>query len=350
MFSTRSGQRRVSLILALGLAALLVGLVAVPASSAGGAPTCRQVAFSVPAPVTASNPDGDYTLRGTLCRPGAGQPRAAVLLVHGSTYSRTYWDPGVDPDRYSALRLLAVRGYLTLAIDRLGSGESSRPANELATADASASALAEVAAELRKTRTRSGKLFLVGHSSGSSLAIRTAVKHPGTADGLVTTGFLHNLPPADLFSPMLYPAAEDPMFAGDPTIPAGYVTTRPLLRSQIFYYGFTAEAKVADLDERVLKDAMPEVDAGGFLDEVGFGEVGPFAPELRIPVLVVIGNRDVSFCSALDCPEAAAERASYPNVSDYQLIVRDHEGHSLNLHRDADQTTELIRTWLAQHS
>lgn len=320
---------------------LLAGYSAMPASSAGGAPACRQVAFSVEVPA-------EYTLRGTLCSPvGGGRPHAAVLLVHGSSYSRTYWDPGVDPARYSALRLLAARGYAVLAVDRLGSGESSRPANELATADASARTLAQVAAELRKTPTRSGKLFLVGHSSGSSLAIITAAQHPGSFDGLVTTGFLHTLSEVDLFSPMIYPAADDPKFAGDPTIPAGYVTTRPLLRGPVFYF-VTADPDVVDHDERVLKDAMPAVDAGGFLDETGITGT-PRAPELRIPVLVVVGDRDVSFCGSLGCPEAQAERESYPNVPDYGLKVRERVGHSLNLHRDAHQTTELIGRWLDQH-
>jgi pimeloyl-ACP methyl ester carboxylesterase len=98
------------------------------------------------------------------------------------------------------------------------------------------------------------------------------------------------------------------------------------------------------------KDAMPEVDAGGFLDEVGFGEVGPFAPELRIPALVIVGDRDVSFCSSLGCPEAQAERESYPNVSDYQVTVRERQGHGLNLHQRARETTMQIAGWLYQHS
>jgi pimeloyl-ACP methyl ester carboxylesterase len=327
-------------VLTLVLAGLL--WLPAPATPAVAGVDCEPVAFQVQTPTR-------HTLRGTLCRPDSSQPQATVLLVHGSTYSSTYWNPGVDPDRYSALRLLAAHGYLTVAIDRLGSGHSDRPPSGQVTADASAAALRDVTRQLRRTyRTVSGKLLAVGHSSGSSLLIRTAAKHGGI-DGLVATGFLHTLSPADLFSPMLYPAAADPRFADDPTIPADYVTGRSGLH-RMMLYGWNADEAVMRLDERALKDAMPETDAGGFLDEVGFGAVGPFSPRLRIPVLVLVGAEDLTYCTPPSCPEADLEAGFYPASGDVKVEARPRTEHSLNLHLDAAGTTGLIGGWLDQHS
>ena len=347
MSSLRSPRLRVGLVLAAGLAVLLAGLSAMPASSAGGGggATCRQKAFSVQAPA-------EYTLRGTLCRPAAGLPQAAVVLVHGSASNRSYWDPGIDPGRYSVPRILAARGYLVVNTDRLGFGASSRPPAAEVTADASADALHRVVQQLRSDpamRTASGKLFTVGHSSGSSLIIREAARYRDV-DGLVVTGMFHTFSEVEpaLFPAMLYLAADDPRFAGDRSIPAGYTTTEPGSRV-LWHFAHTGNSslKLLELDEQRLKDAQPPGDSGGFEAEV-FGQ--PLSPTIDVPVLSVYGDRDVSRCSTPDCPQADAEPPFWPASLDFQLVrIRD-TAHAINLHRNARATTDRIGRWLDQHS
>lgn len=322
-------------------AAVIAGLWTRPASSSGAGADCRPLALSVQVPA-------QHTLRGTVCGPaGPRRPRAALVLVHGSTYDRTYWDFPIDRSRYSALRLLAARGYLTLAIDRLGSGTSDRPPVEQVTADADAGALHHVVRRLREDtamRTRSGKVFLIGHSSGSTVAIREAAQFDDV-DGVVSTGFLHNLgaPGGEMFEPMLHPAAEDAKFRDDPSIPQGYVTTRPGVRVN-FVYPFNADERVVDADEAT-KDAYPAND--GFIEEL---LNATYSRQLDVPVLIVIGARDLFACLPPTCPEADAESGFYPASPDFQIIVRPRVGHNPNLHRDARETTNLIRRWADQHA
>jgi pimeloyl-ACP methyl ester carboxylesterase len=332
--------------LALGAAfSLGVSGSARASSAVGRAVSCQEVAFAVQV-LGAS-----HTLRGTLCRPlGARTPRATLVLVHGSTYSRVYWDFPVDPGRYSATRLLARAGYLTLAIDRLGSGESDRPPSDQVTADASASALHQVISRFRSgsgTRTRSGKVLVVGHSSGSTLAIREAAQF-ADVDGLVITGFMHSFGSADFFEQMIYPAADDPKFRDDSSIPSGYTTTRPGVRL-LWYYGFNADEAVFAADEAT-KDAMPGADAGGFLDELLGLNGGPFAGQLDVPVLDIVGERDLGFCTPPGCDQANSEASSYPASPDFQMVVRPRTGHAVSLHLDAPQTTDLIRHWADRES
>jgi pimeloyl-ACP methyl ester carboxylesterase len=334
----------VALVCALGVALALGGPGSTPVSSAAGSTaSCREVAY----PVRVLG--GQHTLRATLCRPlGGPRPRAALVLVHGSTYSRVYWDFPVKSARYSATRILARAGYLTLTIDRLGSGESDRPPSDQVTADVSADALHQVISQLRSdagTRTRSGKVFVVGHSSGATLSIREAAQFDDV-DGIVVTAFMHSSGPgSELFEPMIHPAAEDPKFDNDPSIPAGYSTTRPGVRL-LWYYPFNADERVVEADEQT-KDAMPGADSGGFVEEL---LDGTFARQLHVPVLDLVGSHDLNFCTPPDCKEAASEASFYPASPEFQIIVRPRTAHNLNLHLNAAKTTALIRRWADRHS
>jgi pimeloyl-ACP methyl ester carboxylesterase len=330
-----AARRRVSFVVAVAVALLVAG--AVPVSGAAP-PSCADAAFSA----------GVHTLHGTLCRPANGAtPRVALILLHGATYDRTYWDFPVAPARYSALRRLAAAGYLTLALDRLGSGESDRPPASEVTADARAEALHDVVTTLQtdpRLGTTTGKVLLVGHSLGSVDALREAAQYHDV-DDLVLTGFLHSAGPgAAFFAGAIHPAAADPKFASDTTIPAGYVTTQPGTR-QMFYYAFNADERVYRADE-ANKDAM----AGGDPSLPSERDSDALASQIDVPVLSVVGAQDDAFCTPPNCPEAAREQAAYPLAPSFQVIVRPRTGHDLNLHLNAGKTTDLIRNWIDQHA
>jgi hypothetical protein len=152
-------------------------------------------------------------------------------------------------------------------------------------------------------------------------------------------------PGSELFLGMMHPAAEDPKFENDPSIPAGYVTTRPGVRL-IWYYAFNADEQVYLADEQT-KDAVADGDPSGFVEEL---LNGTFARQLDVPVLDLIGERDLSFCTPPDCPEAGDEASFYPASPDFRIVTRPRAGHALNLHLNAPTTTALIRRWADRHS
>ncbi len=99
--------------------------------------------------------------------PGAGPP---ALLLHGIGNYGRYWDLFAD----------AVAGRLMLvAPDARGHGESGRPADEYATADFTADALAVLDA------TGVERAVVVGHSMGGLHSISLTARHPERVRALV---------------------------------------------------------------------------------------------------------------------------------------------------------------------
>lgn len=332
--------RQVRLFIAAAAVVLMMaGLMLVPnVAHAAVSVSCGDVSYVV-------NVSGaQRTLRGTLCRPG-GQPKAVAVLLHGTTYSRTYWHFPVDTGRYSALRQLAANGYLTLALDRLGSGDSDRPPVAETGPDVETAAVHQVVSQLREdpaNATRSGKVFLIGHSSGSVLALGTSARY-NNVDGVVTTGFLHAAGPGgNFFGAMVHPAAEDPKYA-NANLPAGYVTTRPGTRIT-FYNPYNADERVIAMDEQT-KGALPGADPS-YVQERDTKER---ARQITVPVFVITGSHDLLVCTPPDCPEAAQERQWYSASPDVRVVVRPRTGHNLHLHRNAPETTKLIVDWLNAH-
>lgn len=110
-----------------------------------------------------------------FCQPGGG-------------YDKSYWHlevPGFAPEAYSFARFMAKQGCLVVAIDHLGTGQSSRPeAGRLLTAEHLAAANAEVVEQVRQAlldgtllpdllprRQVEMRFFVVGHSMGAFLAL-----------------------------------------------------------------------------------------------------------------------------------------------------------------------------------
>ncbi len=243
-------MRRISTIRrALAVTGLAVGLL----PAAAHASTCT----SVKLPVALSQGAAKTNIAaGQLCRPSHPGPRASTvqLLIHGATYGKTYWD--WPQQRYSYVRTALAAGYSTLAVDRLGVGETSRPASELVDSAANAFVLHQWIGALRAGLTHGGgfeRVVSVGHSLGSALAVEEARTYHDV-DALVLSGFLHSLGPGvEAVGGALYPAAFDPKFAGT-IADQGYLTTLPGSRS-VFYWLPGADPAVVALDE-TLKEPM----------------------------------------------------------------------------------------------
>lgn len=149
----------------------------------------------------------------TLPVPGAGPaPRVALCCLPGGFLSKAYFDLEVDGNyEFSFVEYMARRGFATISLDHLGSGESSRPRDGYALGvDALARAnQAALTALLERLRAGDGLPALpelvsvgVGHSMGSCLSVVQQARHaPHVALVLfsfTTAGLPHFLGEAEL--------------------------------------------------------------------------------------------------------------------------------------------------------
>jgi pimeloyl-ACP methyl ester carboxylesterase len=98
-------------------------------------------------PVTVENVPG-AKVYGELCVPSGRAPSTVQLLVHGTTYNHNYWDWPENPEVHSHVRAALKAGYATFNVDRLGVGQSTKPASHLVTLAATIDTLHQVITQL----------------------------------------------------------------------------------------------------------------------------------------------------------------------------------------------------------
>jgi len=118
-------------------------------------------------------------LAGLALRPSAGEPKAAVAMVHGF---------GEHAGRYGALHAsLLASGYAVAAADLRGHGRSPGPRGHVDGWDdyrADCAAIVGLARSLAPGR----PVFLFGHSMGSAVALTYLLDHPNDVAGLIASG------------------------------------------------------------------------------------------------------------------------------------------------------------------
>jgi pimeloyl-ACP methyl ester carboxylesterase len=347
-----SRPRRFLVLLVAALTTSLGGLAAPPASA--DAPPCTPK--RVPAPSTGVP---DASLFGALCLPSpSARPATAQLLVHGGTYNHQYWDWPVRPEQYSYVRRALAAGHAVMNVDRLGNGRSTRPPSALVTLEKGAAALHDAVTGLR-SGTIAGfpirNVVLVGHSVGTIVGwVEASTYQDVTA--VVATGMTHHLKRTAVgtISQVFYPARFDPAYR-DSTLDPGYLTTKPGTRGGFFYSSRDAEADVIAFDEQT-KDTLAEAEARESLSLI-LSPPPQTAPSrgIAVPTLIVIGADDRPFCGApdgLDCHDPAAvlraEAPYYSPLAQLEVVTIPHNGHNLQLHRNAALASDRIIEWIRQ--
>ena len=280
--------------------------------------------------------DGNsYEVAGYLYYQGSYHNRTLLVALHGGNYNHKYWDaPAVNGHEYSFARYMAGRKYAVLAIDQLGTGESSKPAGDLVTLDNTASAIHQVISQLRAGTSAVGYSFervvTVGHSLGSINAIYEQGTYADT-DAIVITGLghtPHDLPiPGPVIGEMLqheyFPFPED-------------------LRASLFYYAPGADADVIAYDRANLADLLPR----GQLTTAIFASFDSAANRVGSvtgPVLAQMGEFDALFPSTL---YAGGEAAYYTSASSVDVQSLPGVGHDLNTHFRNHEGWRLMDEWL----
>jgi pimeloyl-ACP methyl ester carboxylesterase len=289
------------------------------------------------------------TLHGRLCVP-AGAATVQVLL-HGGTYNSSYWDFPYQPDTYSYVRAANARGYATFNVDRVGYGQSSRPLSTLLTADTDAAMIHQVVGMLRAGLiggTAFPKVMLAAHSVGSGVATMEAATYHDV-DGVLLTGFTHHLSvsgAATVFTTGVEPAALDPRFGLG--YDAGYLTTIPGQRQNLFYAPGDADPGVVATDEQ-LKDVVSATELASVLAQAF---TLPTSLSIDRPVMIADGSRDGLFCAGLlasDCASASALRAEeapyFSPAACLQTYVLPGAGHDINLSLHTKDYQQAVLDW-----
>lgn len=313
-------------------------------------PACKEMTVRV-----ALQPDGprDQTIAGTFCKPRWHKTKTVDVLVHGSTYNRSYWDFPVDSPKYSYVEqnLRAQSGRATFNYDQLGNGKSSRPVSTAVTMDAEAFVLHQIIQHFKKAK-HYREVNVIGHSFGAMIGIREAANFSDVRDDvdrLVVTGSLQGLGPALQNGEIqTYTAQEDPQFAGK-GYDEGYRTVRPGVKS-VFYYLPAADPDVIAYDE-AHKDVISATKYAEGVAQRPVPAGSNLTNQVRVPVLLIAGQQDRLYCGiTFDCTDTAAVRAFqlpyYTNAASFKVVTIPQTGHDLALHPSATDSFREIDHWL----
>jgi pimeloyl-ACP methyl ester carboxylesterase len=290
-------------------------------------------------------------ISGTYCRPTDGSATSAIVMVAGGGYNKAYWDFPYEPGTYSFARAAARAGYAAFAVDRLGTGDSSKPPSATVTSIGQADAMHKVIEHLRDSGLGEGPfadVFLAGHSLGSLVTVIEAATFDDV-DGVVITGATHRinaLKVTELFVFDLHPAPLDPALA-DRGLDVGYLATKPGHRYSAVHRPGDVDPAVVQADEAT-KDVFSVTEAA---DGVGFGSAVPYSVLIDAPVLLAVGQLDEFFCRLIsNCTSRAAllaqERPQYANSPCVDAVVMPAAGHSINLHPSAPELQDHVIGWL----
>ena len=301
---------------------------------------------------------GTYKLVAEYCLPvgkHSNNPSPPLqILLHGSTYTKEYWNRGswgTGPLKYSWTRAMNHNGYATLAVDKLGNGQSSRPDPIYdVQLPLQMETVHNLITQIKAGKTKlpiPPKIVFVSHSSGSLLGADLAQTHPDDVDALVLTGYpaggannkggipSYKYLPAAISAPNRFPGLN-----------YGYLLMgSEFNRTAAFYYKGHYDPRIPHLDF-LTEGAQP-------LGE-GFNLGPPVQPAFKGKVLVVTGQKDPAVCGFTpvnECPynetvvRAVDGRFSSNTGFDFYMPPT---GHDLNWHYSAPMTYGIVVQKLAK--
>ncbi|MBB5851057.1 alpha/beta hydrolase [Amycolatopsis umgeniensis] len=328
---------------ALTFAILLAGSLLTHAQAQADTASCQDV--TIPVRLAGLLPQ---SVHGKLCEPPGGA-RTVQVLVPGATYNSVYWDSAHTPETHSFRLAMNKAGYATFAIDRLGTGASSKPPSALLTAFTEADVVHQVIQAIRHGDLGSqfDKVILGGHSLGAAITVLEAGTYRDV-DGVLITGLAHriNPPGALVVLGSFIPVALDPVMSRrglDPT----YLTTQPGARYGAFHAPGIDVPGMTAYDEATKDVVAP----GELLDAAALATVLPYSRRITVPVLVALGGGDGGLCGPLatDCTSSAgllqSEAPYYAAAARLRAYVLPGYGHSINYAPNAPDYHQAVTQW-----
>jgi alpha-beta hydrolase superfamily lysophospholipase len=205
------------------------------------------------------------------------QPRAAILLLHGRTWSSLpNFDLQVPGERRSFMDALANAGFDVFALDMRGYGATPRDATGWLTPDRAVADVAGVIGWMQQRTPAPQRLpiYLFGLSRGAMVAAMTAQQKPETLAGVVLLGFGFD---PDVQSPATAGSARPERLANTADAAASDFMTKDAYTSATV----TAFVRAALRADPVLAD---------WRDDNQFNAFKP--AQMQVPALLVHGARD----------------------------------------------------------
>lgn len=202
------------------------------------------------------------------------EPRAAVLLLHGRTWSSLPdFDLQVPGMNRSVLASLAAKGFAAYALDQRGYGDTPRDSTGWIAPGQAAEDVKGVLAWLAAQHPQLPRPALVGWSLGAATAHLVAASSPASLSALVLYGYAPD-PGA-----VIYPAAE-------PSAPLYEKNTREAAASDFLSPPVTDPAVVEAFVETAIRSDPVHVD---WKDEEQFLFD---SSRIKVPTLILYGERD----------------------------------------------------------
>lgn len=318
----------------------------VPTAAPAAGITRERVTFSVKNPL---NPLRTFTIQGVLIRPTAGCTGSVLLAMHGLSYGAWAWDFPLRPETYSVAQALAARGYATVAVDRLGYGDSygtgrpGQPNGYSLTVQGYGEMTAQIAKRLRAGTYGAANpqpfahVGLLGHSAGSEAVELAAGIHPKIAEVLIATAYTHE--PFVDNTWLIREWSQDNIRAAQDDYE--YFETNPTVRARDMYHLPNADADVVALDNR-----LANLTPSGEVFSIGSQPSRWVIGLIQIPTLLVLADHDALFPARF----GANEMRLFLAATDKTLLVAPNDGHSFMLQRNAPVTNAAIADWLDAHN
>ena len=272
---------------------------------------------------------GGYNLAATYCAPDHGSPEIVQLLTHGIGFDRSYWDLAFNNYNYSYNNVAVDRyGYATLSWDRLGIGISDHPDPiSHVQSPLEQAALVAVTEALQSGSISNvpkfSKVVHVGHSFGADLTYGLSRDNPSLCSGIILTGFTHN-------------TTFLPYFA----LGGGFIDVQNSPLADKYAPGYFAASDASTVQTNFFApgafdpDILTYAAANG--QPVSIGELLTIGGQAMgfnnaaVPVLIVIGERDLPFCGG-DCYNTGGTGDNIPSISKQYLPNADPDDQRLPL-------------------
>jgi pimeloyl-ACP methyl ester carboxylesterase len=243
---------------------------------------------------------------------GAGDDRLPVVLLHGASVNLHDLRLAIGGD--------LAADHRVIMIDRPGHGWSERPGGK---ADAAPARQADLVAEALE-RLGIARAVVVGHSWSGALATALALRHPQRLAGLVLLAPATHPFPGGLT--WYYTAAAVPvlgtLLAYTVAVPLGWLLIPPGLRWSFGPQPRPPHYRVRAALALALRPAQFRANAQDLAAlSLHLAAQAPLYPQIRVPTVVVTGDRDRVVSPRV---HARATAAAIPNA---ELIVLPGVGH-----------------------